>query len=673
MLVIAKKKAPEPPPPPKKVSRSKATKPPRVWTIDFETEEIKSRPFYPPKPVGVAILKPGAKKAVYLAWAHPTKNNSTFEQVKLALQEVWDSGEGVLCHNGKFDLDVVETFFGLPRLPWQRIHDTMFFLFLDNPYAPDLKLKGAAERLLGIAPEERDEVEECIKKNVPEMQRNYPWPKVTKWGRKFKRPKWGAYICRAPGDLVGKYAIGDVVRTKALFDFLWARISTEMRDAYDRETRLLPILLDSERRGIRFDLKRAKRVHKALTKGMEIADAWIADFLKVPGLQVSSDKKLAEALEAADAVLQWELTDTGQKSVAKDALPPTSFRDQRLAQALGYRNRADTCRAVLETWIDMGEASGGRIFTNWNQVKSSGAFGDKGAGTGRLSSNPNFQNIAKQWEEPGDKNPDRYIHPAFLKVEKLPLMRSFLLPEEGHLWLKRDYSQQEYRIVAHFEEGLLCQAYIDQPKTDMHTFVMGQIEKVTGKKLSRKTVKTLNFGMLYGMGLAKLAKKLGVSIEEARSIKNAWKAALPDVDRMDRQIKNIGKGGGVIKTWGGRIYPVKPPTMADNGGWRTYEYKMLNDLVQGSAADCTKEAVIRFVEQGGPSVFMLTVHDEINISCAPEHAEAEMRRLRDCMASVGKPVDGSTPPDIEERFGVPMLSDGEMSKKNWADLDAWEP
>lgn len=656
-------------------------KPPRVFTIDFETQGIQRRPEYPPKPVGVSIKKPGQRTSRYYAFGHPTGNNCGIAEAKAALLEAWNSKDGLLFHNGKFDIDVAMTHFGLPMPDWRRVHDTLFLLFLHNPYSLDLKLKPAAERLLGWAPEERDAVKDWIMAEVPEMQKGYPWPKLTKWGRKFKRPEWGAYICRAPGTLVGKYACGDTDRTEALFKHLWPSIQERgMGPAYDTERELMPILLENERAGLRLDLPAAKKAHADLKRGVQICDDWLRKALKAPDLDVDADQQLVAALEAADAVTQWTYTKPtkthpqGQKSVSKDNLTPTCFRDQRIARTLGYRNRAQTLMAVfLEHWIDMAEASGGRIFTSWNQVKGAGAFGDAGAGTGRMSSAPNFQNIPQEWEDPESKNPNKYVHPSHLRsLVHLPLARSLLLPDEGTVWLKRDYSQQEYRALAHFEDGLLAQEYRTNPKADIHVFVHGQILEITGMDLPRKTVKTTDFGMLYGMGITKLAQKLGISVEEAKRIKKAWQKALPDVVTLDEEIKQLMKSGGKIRTWGGREYSVKPPVeKKDEGRWQTFEYKSLNDEIQGSSADCTKRAMIEWAKKKKHARFLIQVHDELNVCAPAKHATSEMKILREAMDSVG--IKFGEEPTEDGRFRVPMASEGAKSETNWAEIEKWEP
>ena len=124
-------------------------------TIDFETQAISPRPHYPPVPVGVAIWEPG-RKPEYLAWGHPTENNCTLAQAKTKLKALW--GRELLFHNAKFDLDVAETHLGLPLPPWERVHDTLYLLFLHNPHALSLSLKPASESLLGMPPEEQDAV-----------------------------------------------------------------------------------------------------------------------------------------------------------------------------------------------------------------------------------------------------------------------------------------------------------------------------------------------------------------------------------------------------------------------------------------------------------------------------------------------------------------------------------
>lgn len=607
-------------------------------TVDFETEAIQRRPEYPPKPVGFSILRPGERRARYYSWGHPTGNNTTKQAARAVLLDAWKSGTPLLFHNGKFDVDVAEEHMGMPRLSWDMYHDTLYLLFLHDPHATSFGLKPSAERLLGMAPEERDAVADWLIDN-----------KIIK---KNQRGKAGAFISMAPGDVVAPYADGDVLRTRRLFDFLYPEIVKRgMLEAYDRERKLMPILLDNERIGINCDVRQLLKDLKAYQEAMEIADNWLRKRLKTKDLNVDSDDEVAEALERNNIITEWVQTPSGKNSVAKKNLTVDKFRDKKVYATLAYRNRLATCMGTfMRPWLDMAQNSGGRIFTTWNQVRQShGNDGFAGARTGRLSSSPNFQNIPKSFEG----KDDGYFHPDHIAVPELPLMRKYILPDKGHVFCHRDYNQQELRILGHFEDDVLCAAYNANPRMDIHTFVQEQIKEIYGLEISRGSTKILNFGMIYGMGLGKLAAGMNVTVEEAKKIKAAQLKAIPGLKELNQYIIQRGKDGEPIRTWGGREYYVEPPKII-NGRRQTFEYKLLNYLIQGSAADCTKEAIIRYHEvKNRQGRFLVTVHDEINLSVPRAAVKSEMKLLREVMQSV--------------EFDVPMLSDGKTGK-NWASL-----
>jgi DNA polymerase I-like protein with 3'-5' exonuclease and polymerase domains len=282
--------------------------------VDFETEAIQSRPDYPPRPVGCAVRVPGLRP-FYLAWGHPTGNNTTLADARATLRKVWSGALPLLFHNAKFDCDVAETHLGL-RLPaWDRIHDTLFLIFLQNPDRTTLSLKPVAEAVLNLPPNERDAVREWLVKNG-----------VCKKNDK----KWGRFICRAPGTIVGKYAIGDVQRTWQLFERYYREVVVDrgMGAAYDRERRLMPILLASERRGIAVDLRRLRADVPRYERALSTADAWVARRLRCRELNVDSDEELIGALKRAGVMdeAKWERTapterfPAGQLSTKKTAL-----------------------------------------------------------------------------------------------------------------------------------------------------------------------------------------------------------------------------------------------------------------------------------------------------------------------------------------------------------------
>jgi DNA polymerase-1 len=617
-----------------------------VVTIDFETDAIERRPKYPPRPVGVSIIYPG-KKPVYRAWAHPEGNNTDFATVKRELRDIDRSGAPVLFHNAKFDVDVAQTHCGMKLSDWRRIHDTMYLLFLDDPHSKTLSLKPSAERLLGMVPAERDAVSEwLVQQRI--IRRN--------------QKDAGAYISLAPGDLVGEYANGDTLRTLKLFKMLFPQITANgMGAAYDRERELMPILLENERRGVRIDVALLEHDIGVYRKAMQVVEQWLRKELTRLGASASdlnfdSDRDVAAALRDSGVVTDFVQTATGQDSVSKKNLTPGMFNDARIASALGYRNRLFTCLGTfMEPWLAMASANGGFIHTNWNQVRQMSDSGSgAGARTGRMSCSPNFMNIPKSFEDKGDG----YVHPRHLRaLPELPRIRKYVLADDHRsVFLHRDFNQQELRILGHYEDGRLMEAYQQQPRLDVHDFVRDLIKDVANVTLERRAVKILNFGMIYGMGAGALAAGLGCSVQEAREIRGLHQKALPDVKRLEESIKRGAKADQPIRTWGGRVYYTEPPIM-HNGRMLHFEYKLLNYLIQGSAADCTKQAVINYHHARKEGRFLVTVHDEINISAPTKAHKSEMRILREAMCDVD--------------FDVPMASDGKFGP-SWGSLSKFE-
>jgi DNA polymerase I len=613
-------------------------KTPDVATIDFETEPIGHRPEYPPRPVGVSIMLPGERGSKYYAWGHPTKNNCSWDDGKRALANVYKSNLPILCHHAKFDLDVAETHMGFKVPAWDRFHETMFLLFYRDPHG-ELQLKPAAHKWLGMPPDEQDAILQwCIANGL--------LPKNAK--------KSGHLICKVPGDIVGKYANGDVIRTLKLFKLLYPYVQEHgMMEAYDRERKLMPILLANERQGMEANIKMMREDNARFEKAANDADAWIRKTLKRKDLNIDSDRELADALvdaNKADPEL-FLLTPKGNRSTAKDSLIG-AVTDKRILSVLQYRSRLSTAKGTfLDPWLAEAEASGGRIFPSWNQVRMAGSFGDAGARTGRMSAS-RFMNVPKPFEEEEGK----FVMPRFkgLDLPDLPMVRQYCLPDKGQQWGKRDYSQQELRVLAHFEDGILLERYLEDPNMDVHQVAADMIVEQYGLPVKRKHTKTIGFGLLYGMGLGALAERMGVDIATAQQIKNAYMAIFPGLKDIQDVLKERARDGLPLRTWGGREYYVEEPRyMEARGRVVTFEYKLLNYLIQGSSADCTKEALIRYHDVRKDGRFLVTVHDEINISAPAKAMKSEMKILREAMKSV--------------EFDVPMLSDGKVGQ-SWGML-----
>lgn len=620
-------------------------------TIDFETFGIEGRPDYPPRPVGVSI-KPWGKKARYYAFGHSTKNNCTEDQAKKAVLKAYQCKEGVLFQNAKFDIDVAESWFSELKIPeWSRIHDTMFLLFLEDPHQKQLDLKSSAERLLYLKPEEQDKVRDWLIKNQP--------TKGVKISSSKNSPHYfGRYIAHAPGDIVGEYANGDVERTEMLFYYLYPKIlESGMLGAYKREQRLMPILLQMERQGLPIDVAKLKSDIFRYSQWADKIDKWIIKRIKASFIiNLDSGAQLMEAMircGAADPE-KVPLTPTGKYQTNKDALL-VGVQDKQLVAVLKYRSQLKTClNTFMVPWLKVAEKSEGFIYTTWNQVKLPSGSGSIGTRTGRLSSTPNFQNIPNAFNPIfGGELPE----PPFDNLPDLPRIRSYITPFKGDVLIDRDFSQQELRILAHCDGAELQKKYNADPWIDFHEYTQQELSN-RGYVYERKPVKVTNFGLLYGMGVGKMAEAIGTSKEDAKVLKTAILNLYPGLQGMYKEMKIRAHQTKPIRTFGGRLYYCEPDKFI-NGQWVKFDYKMVNVLIQGSAADCTKEALIRFAEVKKEDwKIILNVHDQITVSVPEKDIDEAMEALRKAMESI--------------ELDVPLLSEGSVSSTNWSELQDYD-
>jgi DNA polymerase I-like protein with 3'-5' exonuclease and polymerase domains len=625
----------------------------RPICLDFETLPIGLRHEgrYPPTPVSFSLKLPTWPKPKFYAWGHKTGENNcsradALRVLKAAYSDVSDANP-LLAFNAKFDLDVAEVEFGLPLPPWHRVHDPMFLLFLDDPHQRELGLKPAAARILNMPQDEKDAVADWVLTNKKQLEADFP--EIVRDYDGIKPSTAASFIAYAPPKLVAPYANGDVVRALKLHEAKYTEICVErgMQSAYDRERRLMPILLANERQGIRVDAGRLANDQPLLEAAQEKADAWIRKALKAPALDLDKDHDVAKALKAVDAVTQWTKTATGRDSVSKKNLKLSHFRDKKLAAAYSYRQK---CATVLETFIRPWLVYGGDgvMHTNWNQVRQSKSDRENGGTrTGRPSTDsPNFLNMPKKVR---DSEVSGFLMPTHIAgLPELPKVRSYILPDEkGWLVGRRDYNQQELRVLAHFEDGALLAAYLENPRLDVHDFLMQQIIEGLGIEVDRGITKTLNFGYIYGQGLGSLAERMERSVDDVKLFRNAQMKILPGLKDLSKSLKQRAAMGEPITTWGGRQYFVEEPRWSDRDNrWLTFEYKLLNYLVQGSSADVTKESIIRYHDVRKEGRFMLSVYDENDI-CGPKAAmKREMLILREAMMSI--------------EVDVPLISDGEI-------------
>lgn len=589
--------------------------------LDFETEGIEARPKYPPVPVGLAIFDPLSEfPDGYHAFGHVVGNNTTKEKVHDILAKIYASGRPILFHNAMFDLDVIETHFGLPIPDHHRIHDTLILAFLHDPHVDSLSLKELVVTYNLAQPEERDELKAWIIENVEEARR--------------KKSTWGAYISKGPVDLVGKYAQADVRLTYQLFKFLYDSVLPAQEEAYLREIELIPMLLENSRLGVRVDREGLLAAKEQAIIDIEKCTAWIKTLLNAPDINVDSDQQLVQSIytsEHWDKNKEWPMTEKGQLRADKEALEEM-LTNNYLKDVLRYRANLSTCLSTfIEPWLLASEETG-RIYTNWNSVR-----GERGGTrTGRLSSTPNFQNA-----------PIRYPKvelPPELDVAPLPLIRSFILPDEGHKLVACDFNAQELRIFAHFENGNLMKQYQSDARADLHTYAANMMTEASGREVSRTYSKGVSFAILYGAGPKKISEMLEIDYGLAKTLMDAYTTAVaPGLRAMQMTMKTRYKLNQPIKTIGGRLVKMEPAKII-KGKLREFDYKGVNLLIQGSAADQAKAAMLLFQKTRHGSRLLLSVHDELVISAPLDAIEREANCLMNAMCNA-----------IE--MSVPMVSD----------------
>jgi hypothetical protein len=294
--------------------------------IDFETMPIGLRheKRYPPLPVSVSIKLPEWRTPKFFSWGHKTGgNNCSFSDgrnaVKAAYKEVRE-GRPLLAFNAKFDLDVAFEHMGCPLPPWHLVHDPMYLIFLDDPHQTELGLKPSASRILGMDRAERDEVEAWVLDRKKQLELDFS--EIVSEYEGIKPSTAGKFIAYAPGTVVGPYANGDVMRALKLHERKYKEVCIDrgMQAAYDRERRLMPILLRNEREGIRTDVARLAEDEPKYVKAQATCDAWLRKALKAPTLDFDKDADVAKAFVASEAIKQITYTPTGRVSVSKKNL-----------------------------------------------------------------------------------------------------------------------------------------------------------------------------------------------------------------------------------------------------------------------------------------------------------------------------------------------------------------
>ena len=422
-------------------------------------------------------------------------------------------------------------------------------------------------------------------------------------------------LWKLPAMYVGNYAEQDAALTLQLWQYLKIKLRQEnVESIFDLETRLFPVLFGITERGIRFDRERCEQTIDKLVKREK---QLLQELKSATGKPV--DIWAAASIAAAFDVIgvPYPRTDAGAPSFTKTFLEECSNPIGKTI--IEARETNKTHSTFLRPYLEF-SAKDGRIHPHINQMRSD----DGGTVTGRLSmANPNLQQVPARHEIIG------------------PMVRSLFLPEEGELWASNDFSSQEPRLLVHYASLLqlpgadeMVEAYRSNPDTDFHQMVADMAN------IKRKQAKTIGLGLMYGMGKGKLANELDLSVEEASTLINQFHQNVPflkgTVNAVMRQIEKPVTNGAIRTLLGRKCrFPLWEPmewgvnkalpyeqALVEYGSRikRAGTYKGLNRLIQGSAADQTKAAMIALHESG--ENLLLQVHDEVVLS-VKNKAQAE--------------------------------------------------
>jgi DNA polymerase I-like protein with 3'-5' exonuclease and polymerase domains len=471
---------------------------------------------------------------------------------------------------------------------------------------------------------------------------------------------------KLPYELVKDYAEQDVNLTLKLWNLFEGKIKAplytndkgevkSLSNIFNLETDLFPCLVEMRFKGVRIDVEKAKQVGIKLKKR---SDNIIKIIKKRTGIKIdmwaaASIKKLLDKLKIKD-----------YEETPKSKMPqlPKDYLQTHENRFLRFIAKARECDKAQNAFIEglLKYVHKGRIHAEINQIRSE----FKGTVTGRFSmSNPNLQQI-----------------PAKGLIGKK--MRELFLPEEGHQWGSFDYSQQEPRLVVHYAlknklpgADILGDAYNKDPATDFHKIVA----EMAG--ITRTTAKTINLGLFYGMGKLKLAAQLNLDKDEARKLFNNYHSKVPFVRNLSQGLQDFGVKTQLIYTledrfcrfnkwepkdkkwnnkkrmftitrkegeeWIEKAVPIltreeaekdyhseraksieasDPQLLEFEGRYQpAFTYKALNKLIQGSAADTIKKAMVLLFKAG--IIPQIQIHDELCISIKNKEEAVKVKNI----------------------------------------------
>jgi DNA polymerase I-like protein with 3'-5' exonuclease and polymerase domains len=443
---------------------------------------------------------------------------------------------------------------------------------------------------------------------------------------------------------VGAYAEKDAELTLKLWNMMRVELEKQsLMDVFKLETSLIPVLLDMREKGVKVNIDGAEAAKKKL---IGLKKDLVSDIKHETGVDVEPwvAKSVASVFDHYN--LYYNKTENnGQPSFTKAFLQ--ACQHPVAAKILRLRELDKASNTFIDNILKFSHK--GRIHCEFHPLRSD----DGGTVTGRFSSsNPNLQQIPARDPE--------------IKA----MIRGLFIPDEGCKWGSFDYSSQEPRLLVHYCASL--------PADDRHHSIDSVVEEyhkgdadfhqmvADMADISRKQAKTVNLGIMYGMGVGKLSHTLDIAPDEAKELIGQYDKKVPFVKGLANMVSQRAAKYGQIRTMSGRLCRFdmwEPRTFGYNKPMkreeaekeygpmlrRAFTYKALNRLIQGSAADQTKTAMAKCYEEG--LVPLLTVHDEL---CFNVESEEQAARITEIMET-------STP------LKVPSKVDQELGD-NWGEV-----
>ena len=437
---------------------------------------------------------------------------------------------------------------------------------------------------------------------------------------------------KLPAMDVGTYAEKDAELTLELFKVLSREIQKQnLQNVFDLETQLFPCLIDMKFKGVRVDLEGA---HTLKQKLISQEEALLLDIKKETGIET-------EIWAARSIAKVFDKLNLPYSRTAKSNAPSftKNFLQEHNHPLVNKIAKAREINKAHTTFIDtiLKFSHRGRIHADINPIKSD----QGGTVTGRFSySNPNLQQIPARNKDLG------------------PMIRGLFIPEKDHTWGCFDYSQQEPRLVVHYAattEPICFDPSVDKIVNEFKNNSVDFHQTVADMAgISRSQAKTINLGLFYGMGKAKLQAELGLSTKaEAENLFNQYHDNVPFVRELMNRTSSHAQTSGSIGTLLGRkcrFNKWEPNTFGMHTAMtleeaertygrgrikRAFTYKALNKLIQGSAADMTKKAMLDLYQEG--IIPHIQIHDELDISVESEEQAKKIIEIMENAVTLAVP------------------------------------